>query len=88
MNDSKDYDLIGFVLASTYRLSIVKELKEGYLTPKQLSQKIDKPLSHTSKTLKELREKGLVACKTPQKRKGRIYDLTETGEKVYQEIRE
>lgn len=87
MKDDKiDYDLISFVLASEYRKIIIKELKVNYRTPKALSEKIEKPMSHTSKTLKELKDKDIVICKTPKKRKGRIYDLTELGEEIFREI--
>jgi hypothetical protein len=43
-------------------------------------------LSHISRSLRELTEKGLVQCLTPNATKNRIYGLTELGQKVLSEL--
>ena len=73
---------LGVVLASKYRKEIVKLLSKGGDTPKGIADQLNFSLSNVSRTLSELREIGVVECTTPKLRKGRIYRLTETGEKI------
>lgn len=78
--------MVSFVFSSELRLKTLLELSKSEFTPKQLSLSLDKPISHISKALRELRNKGLVECLTPKMRKARFYTITRLGTQVLDEI--
>ena len=43
-------------------------------------------LSHTSRALRELAEKGLVKCGTPKATKNRFYEITRTGKDILKQL--
>lgn len=80
-----DIDLLktrGYIEASTYRTKVMKNLENEYLTPTQISKKSQIRVNHISKTLWELKQKKLIECINEEAHKGRLYHLTEKGEKV------
>ena len=79
MQISGKYDDLSFVLASSYRTEILKSLLENVGTPSTISKDIGKSITHVSRCLKDLRDKNLVECLTPEKRKGKIYKITNKG---------
>jgi len=79
--------VVGKILASTRRLRILATIQEGAATPKLISTRLDIPLSHVSKTLRELEKFGVVECKTPDLRKGRIFSITPSGNQIMQTVR-
>lgn len=83
-----DWDAYGYVVASEYRERIVQSLSEKPKTPKQLADELDYHLSHISNTLSDLAEEGLVECLTENRRKGRVYALTDGGEEIATQLRE
>lgn len=85
-NINMEWENVGFVLASEYRKTILFKLKFGPKTPTQLANKTNLPLSHVSKTLKELTRKELTRCLTPNLKKGKIYGLTESGREILKKL--
>jgi len=83
-----DWETVSFVFSGRLRLKILLKLSKSKNTPKQLSISLKQPMSHVSNTLKQLSERQLVECLTPDRRKGRLYDITKSGNKVLDEIRE
>ena len=81
-----NWNLIGFIKASEYRQKILLELNKGYKTPKELKIKTGYYMSHISHTLKELSEKGIVVCLTPELYRGKIYSLTELGKTIISQL--
>jgi len=81
-----DWETVSFVFSSRLRLKILLKLSKSKNTPKQLSISLKQPMSHVSKALKQLNERQLVECLTPSRRKGRLYDITQSGSKVLDEI--
>ena len=81
-----DWETVSFVLSSELRFKILLELSKSKHTPKQLSIFLSKPISHVSKSLKELKTKGLIECLTPSRKKARLYSITELGSQVLREI--
>jgi len=79
---------LSFVLASSYRTEILKSLLKNIGTPSTISKDIDKSITHVSRNLKELTEKNLVECLTPEHRKGKIYQITEKGNETISKILE
>ena len=81
-----DWETVSYVFSSELRLKILLELSKSKNTPKQLSLSLKHPMSHVSKALKQLNEKQLVECLTPDRKKGRLYNITELGGQVLDEI--
>jgi len=72
----------GYVVASSHRMKVIRSLSSHPKTPKQISIEANLSLSHVSRALKELLTKGLVSCVNPDEVKGRVYKLTEVGDRV------
>lgn len=78
-----DYDAVGHVSSSSYRMKTLEKLTERPQTPKEIHEGTGISLSHTSRTLTELREYDLIELLVDEDRsKGRYYDTTEKGEDV------
>lgn len=85
--DDEDWDEIGFVISSRYRVTVLKRLSEGPATPSGIASESQSSIAHVSRALGELREHSLVTLLVSEDRKkGRVYDLTERGEAVWEQI--
>ncbi len=83
-----DWDLISLVKSSDKRLRILSMLKNSVSTPSDISSKLGIPISHVSSTLSELIEHKIVICLTPERRKTKLYKITEKGLKILSKIDE
>lgn len=84
---SDEWDEIGFVISSDYRIAVLQRLSERPSTPSQIASDADAGIAHISRALKGLRERGLVELLVPEDRKkGRVYGITEDGADIWQEI--
>lgn len=81
-----DWELISFVKASEIRLSILSTLSKGVKTPTELKAQFEVPISRISAILKELGEKDLVLNLTPDRRKGKLFSLTDLGKSIIGQI--
>jgi len=79
---SLDDDVLGYLKSSTYRLKVLKKLKNGFATPSDISSDFEVKLPQISRTLSELENVDLIVCTTPNRSKGRIYRITEKGLKI------
>lgn len=77
-----DVDKLAWVKASSYRKDILHSLGDKPKTPKELSEDTDYYLSHVSSTLSDLKSKDLVECLTPDRRKGKLYSITDEGKEI------
>jgi len=75
------WELISYIQAKD-RKSCLMELSDGPKTPSMIADSSNKHLSHISRALRELSEKELVICLTPDASKNRFYKITDLGEKV------
>lgn len=80
------WDRYGYVISSSHRRSIVKELEGKPRTPSELADRLDLAISHVSQLLKGLSERGVVECLNPEERKGRLYGLTDDGRWVLERL--
>jgi DNA-binding transcriptional ArsR family regulator len=73
----------GFVAGSRYRQAVCSYLAdEGASIPSDIAEATELAQPHVSRALSELREAGVVELLVPESTtKGRLYDLTETGER-------
>lgn len=86
-NATDEWDLIGFVISSKYRIAVLDRLVQGPSTPTTIASESDLPVSHISRALGALREQSLVELLvSKEKKKGRIYSVTERGQEVWKRI--
>lgn len=84
---SDDWEAIGYVISSRYRVAVLRRLAESPATPSQIAKDADLAITHISRSLSELREKSVVELLVPEERtKGRVYGVTDKGERIWQEI--
>lgn len=85
MND--EWDEIGYIISSKYRVTVLRELADGPATPSRIAADSNISIAHVSRALQELRDRGLVELLVPEdRRKGRIYGITDAGQAVWGEI--
>lgn len=78
---------ISFILRAKNRKTILLLLEKGPKLPAQLMKESGMYKGHTSRALKELKDKGLVHCTNPNDRTYRFYALTPNGKKALSEIK-
>ncbi len=84
---TEDWDEIGFVISSRYRILALKRLASGPATPSQIATDESVGIAHVSRALQDLRERDLVDLLVSEDRKkGRVYGLTEEGGTIWETI--
>ena len=86
-DEKKIWDKYGFIEASDVRKKIALQLSEEPCTPTKIAESEGFSLSHVSQKLKELSKEEIVECVNPKRRKGRLYALTEVGEKATNKLK-
>jgi DNA-binding MarR family transcriptional regulator len=77
---SQTWSDFSFVVSSGYREKVLASLAPKPKLPMQLAGETNLRIAHVSRALRELSDRGLVACLTPDvKARGRLYGLTEVG---------
>lgn len=77
---------ISYVQISTYRTKVMKSLYEDVKIPTIIARDSGIKTNHISKVLSELKAHELVECINPEVRKGRLYRLTDKGEKITEKL--
>ena len=80
--DVETLKIYAYVDISRYRRDTVKTLKGEVKTPTAIARDSGIRTNHISKVLKELKEVGVAECINEDVRKGRLYRLTSTGDKI------
>lgn len=80
-----NWQLLSFVKRSEQRQIILKSLFNPK-TPTDIKKETRLAPSHISRTLKEFTKKGIVICLTPKQKIGRIYKLSQKGEKLLKHL--
>ena len=76
-----------FVVSSGYRERVLTGLAPKPKVPRQLAEETDLRIVHVSRALRELSDRGLVECLTPEvKARGRLYGLTPDGAALLVEL--
>lgn len=84
---SPDWDDVSFVISSRYRTAVLQRLAVGPATPSQIAADADVGISHVSRALQRLRDRELVELLvSDDRKKGRVYGLTEYGTDVWDKI--
>ena len=77
---------ISLLKSSDYRYKIIKAVGNDTLTPSEIAGKTKIRLNHISTFLKELKDNDMVKCLNEDARKGRLYELTETGKNAINQL--
>ena len=80
------WEALSFVLSSEQREKVIRSLKHP-TTPTKISKETGISKAHTTRILKNFEKMGLAECKTPHKRKGKIYILTDKGNKILDKLK-
>lgn len=84
---TEDWDEIGYVISSRYRVTVLNQLADGPATPSRIASKSQLSIAHISRALGELRDHDLVTLLVSEDRKkGRVYGITEKGANVWEQI--
>lgn len=84
---SPDWEVVGYVISSTYRVKVLQRLIDSPAPPSTIADDTDCAISHISRALQDLRERGLVNLLVPESRKkGRIYGITDEGRAIWEMI--
>lgn len=79
-------DKVKFVNKSSYRVKVLKSIKDEVKMPKEIAEDSGILPNHISNVLRQLKEKDIVECLNPEVRKGRLYRLSETGLDVLDQL--
>lgn len=73
------WDDAGFVCASKYRTKILRVLLKHIGTPRKIAEDTKIKMPHVSRALRQLEQRKIVKCLTPDRFRGRIFGLTDKG---------
>lgn len=85
--DNNLIEFISLLKASKNKKKMLTTLNDKILTPNEIAEKINMRINHVSYYLSELKKKNLIMCINEEKRKGKLYKLTELGLRVLNEIK-
>ena len=80
------WDLTAFIIRSKYRKSVFLELPKPQ-RPSQIAKTLDLRLTHVTRALRELKQRGLAKCLNPKDSMGRFYRLTSKGKNILGEVK-
>jgi predicted transcriptional regulator len=82
----KELEQAGFIIRSSYRKKVFCLLNNPK-RPSEIAKDLDIRLTHITRELRELKEKGLIECLNPSERVGRLYQLTHKGKLLKTEMK-
>ncbi|MCX9012265.1 MAG: sugar-specific transcriptional regulator TrmB [Candidatus Methanoperedens sp.] len=81
-------ELAMWVLGVDRRVIVIKTMhKYGLIKASDIAEKTGRSLQNISHGLRELEERGLIRCITPEKHTWKRYILTEKGTEVFEKLR-
>jgi len=85
-NDQEFIDAVSFAQSGINRSKVMKTIEKSMKMPSQIAAELDLRQSQISTTLSELKSANLVVCLNEEKKRGRLYKLTDLGLRVYEFI--
>jgi len=79
------WEQVSFVMSSKYRKAVLEAI-ENPITPTQLKKKLNIDKAHISRALDSLVKSKLAICLTPNAKKFKLYKISESGNKVLQQL--
>lgn len=77
-----DYEIISFIARARRRRKVLTCLYGEAKSPKQVAKESKTSVSNVYRSLKELQEKGLIVCETPDAYTFKYYSATEKGKEI------
>lgn len=82
-----DWDEVGYVISSKYRIAVLDRLSTGPSTPSGIADDTGFSIAHVSRALQGLRDRDLVELLvSDDRKKGRVYGITDRGDEMWTEI--
>lgn len=85
--DDKLIILTEYVKQSTNRTKVLKTIGINILKPTDITKKTNIHINNVSRSLKQLKEKGLVEILNPESKRGRLYKITEEGKRILKNLK-
>ena len=83
----KDVEMLSWVKRGKQRRDILIHIK-GTQTPTEISKKSGYSLNNTSRVINDLKNKGLLQILNPKEKTGRLYELTQQGKIIRDNLTE
>jgi len=83
----KDVEMLSWVKRGKQRRDILIHIK-GTQTPTEISKKSGYSLNNTSRVINDLKNKGLLKILNPKEKTGRLYELTQQGKIIRDNLTE
>lgn len=80
-----DYNKLSYVLRSKTRKNILI-IMDKIKMPSELKKELKIEDSNIARALRELEGAGIITCLTPQQRMGKLFTLTQDGEKIRKKV--
>lgn len=75
-----------YIESSSYRVKVIQSIGVDAKTPTQIGKESQIKVNHISNVLRDLKNNNLVECINEERRKGRLYCLTEKGQEILGEL--
>ena len=85
--DDKLIILTEYVKQSTNRTKVLKTIGINILKPTDITKKTNIHINNVSRSLKQLKEKGLVQILNPESKRGRLNKITEEGKRILKNLK-
>lgn len=87
MNESSIDELVNWVISVDRRLILMDSMKKHtFVRASDIAHEARRSTQNISHALKELENKGLIQCLTPEKTTWKKYALTNSGKKVLEKL--
>ena len=83
-----DEDVVKFINRSSYRVRTLRAIDNNVKIPKEIARDSGILQNHISNVLRELMDKNVVECVNPNRRKGRLYRLTDEGLEILDNLKD
>jgi len=80
--EAETAEKLGWVKLSKHRKKIIKDISYSLKIPTEISKSTALSKSEVSRTLKTLKNKGIVVCLNEESHRGRVYSLTKEGKNI------
>lgn len=84
--DKEIIDGIAYIKSSKNRYKVVESLKNEIKIPSEIANETGIRLNHVSTLLKDLKNENIVECLNEDFKRGRLYNLTDKGNKAIEFI--
>ena len=83
----KEYNDYSWMIRGKQRRKILK-IMDKPMIPTQIKEKADLSLNNVSDILREFRKRKVAKCLNPKQRTGRLYELTDKGKRLRNQLKE